>query len=242
MFGLNQQIKVNNLGNRIYFGQIYPQDTFENNSVIKLFDKKVIEDLIKRNSEIKRILAHNKIPYKLNLEELNDLKEKHCKDTAEICTQIVKNLPPALKMQVNLKDLKEGALLHDFGKVLIPPEILNKDGALTKDELKIMTLHSELGYQILKNANLNKNILNLVKNHHNPDVGNLPDINLQIINLADKYSALTEKRVYKDAFSSRKALTILYGEVKNGKIDPYIFNALVKSAQPEISPLRVKNC
>jgi putative nucleotidyltransferase with HDIG domain len=244
--GLGSAIKVNSFGNRIYFGQISSQDTFENNSVTSLYNEKIIKDLIKKNPHINKLLAQNKIPYKLNLEELNDLKENHCKDTAEICTQITKNLPPALKAQVNLKDLKDGAMLHDFGKVLIPSEILNKDGPLTNNEQQIMKLHSELGYQILKNANLNENILNLVQNHHNPlagtQKGHLPDINLQIINLADKYSALTEKRVYKDAFSPRKALTILYGEVKNGKIDPFVFNALVKAVQPDISPLRVKNC
>jgi HD-GYP domain-containing protein (c-di-GMP phosphodiesterase class II) len=32
-----------------------------------------------------------------------------------------------------MKDLKYAALLHDFGKVLIQPEILNKNGSLTED-------------------------------------------------------------------------------------------------------------
>jgi putative nucleotidyltransferase with HDIG domain len=243
--GLNSQIKINNSDNRIYFGQAYPQDRFQNNSLAYLFDENKIKNLVKQNPEIKKILAQNKIPQTLNLEELKDLKEHHCKDTAEICAQITKNLPPALRQQVNLKDLKEAALLHDFGKVLIPSEILNKNGRLSPDERKIMNLHSELGYQILKNANLNTNVLNLIKNHHNPTAiginGAPPDINLQIINLADKFSALTEKRVYKDEFTPRKALTILHSEVKDGKIHPLIFNALVKSVQPDISPLTVKN-
>jgi HD-GYP domain-containing protein (c-di-GMP phosphodiesterase class II) len=53
--------------------------------------------------------------------------------------------------------------------------------------------------------------------------------------LADKYSALTEKRVYKDAMTPKQALTVIYSEVKDGKIERPIFNALVKSVQAKES-------
>ena len=67
----------------------------------------------------------------------------------------------------------------------------------------------------------------------------LPDINLQILNLADKYSALTEKRVYKEAFSPQKALTIIYSDVKKGNIHPFLFNALVKAVQANEIPQKI---
>ena len=145
---------------------------------------------------------------------------------------------PALKQQVNMKDLKDAALLHDFGKVLIPTEILNKNGALSLNEHRIMDLHSELGYQLLKNSGVSDEVLQLVRYHHNnfDSKGNIiPDINLQILNLADRYSALTEKRVYKDEYSPKKALTILFADVKRGNIDPMLFNALVKIVQKQDS-------
>ena len=136
---------------------------------------------------------------------------------------------------VNLKDLKDGAMLHDIGKVLIPAEILNKHGKLTEDEFKIMHQHSEIGYQILKNSGVNDEVLSLVRYHHdNMQKGNnfVPDVNLQILNLADKYSALTEQRVYKDKLSPQQALTIIFGDVKKGNVHPMLYNALVKSVSP----------
>ena len=46
--------------------------------------------------------------------ELKDLMENHCKVTQDISVEIYKNLPAALKQQVDIKTLKEGAILHDF--------------------------------------------------------------------------------------------------------------------------------
>ena len=238
--GLNSNIQLNNFGKNVYFGQNPIQDSFQSNSPLQLFNENEIKKLISQNPDVKKILSENKLPVRLNMAELQELSEKHCRDTQNIAAQIAKHLPQALKQQVNIKNLKDGAMLHDFGKVLIPPEILNKNGALTPEEHSIMDLHSELGYQILKNSGVNNEVLNLVRYHHDNKQNNfVPDINLQILNLADKYSALTEERVYKEAFSPQKALTILYSEVKKGDIHPFLFNALVKSVQPQNAPQKV---
>ncbi|MDV6321247.1 HD-GYP domain-containing protein, partial [Chromohalobacter sp. HP20-39] len=41
------------------------------------------------------------------------------------------------------------ALLHDIGKIAIPPEVLNKPGALTADEFRTVVVHPQAGYDIL---------------------------------------------------------------------------------------------
>lgn len=231
--GLRPNLQVNNYSKQAFFGVQGYGDTFQNRSPYLLFDEKLIRKMISESPEIKKILSEYNIPVVLNLKELDELKNKHCKDTVDIAANIAKNLPPALRQQINIKDLKDGALLHDFGKVLIPPEILNKPGVLTPEEHKIMDLHTELGYQLLKYSGVNQEILKLVRYHHTYDY---PDINLQILMLADKYSALTEKRVYKDEMSPKQALTTIFSEdVKQGKIDNLIFSALVKSVQQQES-------
>lgn len=71
-----------------------------------------------------------------------------------------------------------------------------------------MDLHSELGYQLLKNSGVNDEVLKLVRFHHNnfekAKQSYIADVNLQILNLADKYSALTEKESTK-SHSLRKS-------------------------------------
>lgn len=237
--GLNPNIQLNNSPKRLSFGQSLSNDAFESTSPLRFFNEAEIRKMISQNPEIKRILSENKIPVRLNMTELQNLAQKHCKDTQDIAAGIANHLPQALRQQVNIKDLKDGALLHDFGKVLIPAEILNKNGALTDAEHKIMDLHSILGYELLKNTGVNEKVLNLVKNHHHSvNTDFIPDINLQILNLADKYSALTENRVYKEAFSPQKALTIIYSDVKQGKVHPFLFNALVKSVSQNAVPIK----
>ncbi len=143
-----------------------------------------------------------------------------------------------MKHEINLKDIQDAAILHDIGKVLIPEKILNKKGALTPEEKKIMDAHSELSYELLKAAGINENVLRLVKYHHQkPDGSGYPkagsdfefDVNAQILEVADMYSALTEDRVYHKACTKEEALAIIYKEVESGVISQEVFDALKKS-------------
>ncbi len=227
----------NNPYSKISFKQGPVQDTFQNNSVERIFNETEIRKLIAQNPEITNILSENKIPVRLNIKELQEMKDNHCKDTQNIAVAIYKHLPKVLIQDINLADLKDGAFLHDFGKVLIPGEILNKNGKLTDAEHKIMDLHTELGYQLLKNTTVNENVRELVRLHHGnyektPNGTNfIQNVSLQIINLADKYSALTEKRCYKNAFSSDKALSIIAQDVQEGKVHPMLYKALLDAVR-----------
>lgn len=226
-------IKPNKKTSQITFRQGPVQDTFQNNSAERLFNEVAIRKLISQNPEITKILDEHKLPIHLNIEELQAMKNGHCKVTQDISMAIYKNLPAVLTKNINTADLKNGAFMHDFGKVLIPPSILNKNSKLTDEEHKIMDLHTELGYQLLKNTNFNDQVCKIVRFHHNnyentPEgTSFLPDVSVQIVNLADKFSALTEKRCYKNAFSTKKALAIISQDVQNGKVHPLIYKALL---------------
>ena len=51
----------------------------------------------------------------------------------------------------------------------------------------------------------------------------------QILGIADKYTALREKRSYKNPLSKYETLEILAQEVNNGNVDQEVYNALIKS-------------
>lgn len=201
-------------------------DGFTSNPLYEGFgsESEIISDA-KSNPRIKELLKEYKISIKPNMQELDQLKQGHLKQTRVIAAQIYSSLPPELKSEVNLPDLQQAAMFHDYGKVLIPASILNKEGALNDAEHEIMNLHSELGYELLKNKNFSENALGMIKNHHSPE----NDIGAQILNVADKYSALTEERCYKDSMSKEEALAIIEKDVQNGLILPEIYNALRKT-------------
>ena len=222
--------------NRVPFGSGSDVDYFQSTSVSKYMSEPAIRSAIASNPEIKKILKEIGAPQKLNMEELKDLAENHSKDTQNIASGIIENLPNGLKKYVNVKSVKDAAYLHDIGKVLIPAEVLNKAGSLNDEEKRIMHRHSELGYELLKNTDIDTRTLHLVKYHHQnmshsgyPKVKDdfFADINLQILTTADKFSALTEKRVYKDALQKDMALAYLYRDVYNGNLHPFVYKALV---------------
>ncbi len=220
-------------------GQGLRKDSFNSNPLYSNFaDKNSITQLAKSNPEIMRILKDNKIPLKVNVKELEDLKNGHLMDTRVTAAKIYSALPKEMKQEVNLMDLQQAAMLHDYGKALIPDKILNKNGKLTDSEKQIMELHSELGYELLKQQGVNQNVLNMIKYHHQTPQGDgYPrvsqdynhDVGAQILATADKYSALREKRSYKEPLSKEEALNIIQQDVENNIIAPEIYQALEKT-------------
>lgn len=214
-------------------------DGFATNPLFDRFGtKEQIETIAKSNTRIRELLGKYNIPIEANMVVLNSLKEGHLKNTRIVAAKIYSALPEHLKRNVNLHNLQEAAILHDYGKVLIPESILNKNGKLTDKEREIMELHSELGYELLKNRGLSEKTLNLIKYHHqNLNKNGYPIMNsgfeygldTQILTLADKYTALREKRSYKNPFGKYDALELLAKDVQKGLISQEVYTALIKS-------------
>lgn len=247
--GISSNIGINRNNYNIDFGNTLPEDTFQRTGIDRYTTENAIKKMIVANPKIKNMMKDVNAPLTLNMEELRDLLKNHASDTKNITMGIADNLPFSLKNKVNTKSLQEAAYLHDIGKVLIPKEILNKTNRLDEKETEIMHRHSELGYELLKTTDIDTRTLNLIRNHHQnakktgyPWVGQdfNADINLQILSIADKYSALTEKRTYKEPLTSKQALTIIYRDVQEGKLHPFVFKALVNYAQANDSKIAQK--
>lgn len=99
-------------------------------------------------------------------------------------------------------------LVHDIGKVGLPPSLLGKDGPLTLEERRLMQEHSAIGERILREVAAYDDIATTVRHHHEridghgyPDgiLGSqIPQIS-RIIAVADAYNAMTSDRPYRSA-------------------------------------------
>jgi putative nucleotidyltransferase with HDIG domain len=105
-------------------------------------------------------------------------------------------------------------LVHDIGKVGLPPGLLEKPGALTLDERRQMEEHPVIGERILRKVEDYSEIARIVRHHHErvdghgyPDGLRGDEIPLiaRIISVADSYDAMTSDRPYRDAMPSRVA-------------------------------------
>ena len=238
--GITSNIYIDRGKTNTSFGNTLNADTFQSTSLDRFTNESAINKMITNNPKIKNITKNFNPELKLNMQELKELLAGHATETKNVAEGIINNLPFSLQTKVDAQAINDATYLHDIGKVLIPTEVLNKPEKLNDAETKIMHTHSELSYELLKNSGLNETTLKLIRNHHQnakktgyPWVGNdfNADINLQILSVADKYSALTEKRTYKEPMSPKQALTIIYQDVKDEKLHPFVFKALVNYAK-----------
>jgi putative nucleotidyltransferase with HDIG domain len=115
-------------------------------------------------------------------------------------------------------------LVHDVGKIGLPPGLLEKSGALSLEERRQMEQHPVIGERILKNVDDYGEIARIVRHHHErldglgyPDGLQGDEIPLlsRVIAVADAYNAMTSDRPYRDAMPSRVARLRLAQAVEN---------------------------
>jgi HD-GYP domain-containing protein (c-di-GMP phosphodiesterase class II) len=110
-------------------------------------------------------------------------------------------------------------MLHDVGKSQVPLEILDKPGKLDDGEWKIMRNHPEHSREILlSNQGLDADTVAMAVNHHEKlDGTGYPDglsgaqisDHVRLTAIADVYSALIDKRSYKEAMGQEEALDLM---------------------------------
>lgn len=113
-------------------------------------------------------------------------------------------------------------LLHDIGKVKIPPEVLNKPGKLNAEEWVTMTRHPEIGNALLcQHHQLDPIVADAALSHHErmdgrgyPKRAQDSQISYfaRIIAIVDAYDAITSDRCYRRGRSPAEALRILFRE------------------------------
>jgi HD-GYP domain-containing protein (c-di-GMP phosphodiesterase class II) len=115
-----------------------------------------------------------------------------------------------------------GSLLHDAGKMLVDPAILNKPGKLTDEEFDVMKTHTTKGYEVLMENNISKDLAAIALGHHERCDGKGYPKGLQtegiplssrMAAIADVYDALTSDRVYRKAMDLYKAMAIMLSGV-----------------------------
>lgn len=134
-------------------------------------------------------------------------------------------------------ELGHGFLLHDLGKSLIDPRIINKPGKLNDEEWEVMRKHPEEGHRLLTETTgtLSHEMRTIVLEHHERyGGGGYPTGKRgdaihpfgRICILADVFDALTTDRPYQSAMTTFEALSLM-GEEMRGHFDEDYFKTFV---------------
>jgi putative two-component system response regulator len=136
--------------------------------------------------------------------------------------------------------------LHDIGKVAVPDDVLHKPGPLTEDEFEVMKMHTLRGAETLEAAlreypaaRFLRMARDIAASHHEwydgsgyPRglAGEAIPLAGRIVALADAYDALTSKRIYKDAFTHKKAREAVI-KARGTHFDPDVVDAFLANEE-----------
>jgi HD-GYP domain-containing protein (c-di-GMP phosphodiesterase class II) len=128
-------------------------------------------------------------------------------------------------------------LLHDIGKMAMPPSVLNKAGSLTDEEFAVMRSHPERGHGLLVAAgSIPDSVLDVCLHHHEKfDGTGYPhrlkgeEISLfaRMGAVCDVYDAITSNRPYKKAWNPAESIARM--AQWSGHFDTQVFHAFVRS-------------
>ncbi|NYB72860.1 diguanylate cyclase [Sedimentibacter hydroxybenzoicus DSM 7310] len=179
-------------------------DVIIKNAENSMYEGKMKYGRAMRSQVIENVLRSINLKY--------DNEQIHTERVAEYCELMAREMNFSER---EIYTIKHAGILHDIGKIIIPPELLNKKETLTNDEFDIIKKHSETGYHILRNTYEYAGLAKIVRHHHEMFDGNgYPDklkgheipLESRIIAIADAYEAMTANRPYQVAKSKEEAL------------------------------------
>jgi putative two-component system response regulator len=146
-------------------------------------------------------------------------------------------------------DLLHAAPMHDVGKIGIPDRILQKPGALDKDEWAIMQSHATIGGDIIGEHTHGMLALarNIALTHHEKWNGSGYPLGLagteiplegRIVAIADVFDALTSARPYKAAWPVEEAVGYLKQQ-RGQHFDPELVDLFLQQL-PAICAIKEK--
>ncbi len=209
----------------------------------------------KINSELKNTYSKLEKAYMESIETLRftvEAKDTYTRGHSDRVSEYSVLLGKKLGLSdEDINTLKIGGLFHDIGKIGVPDSILLKDSKLTDDEYSEIKNHPSIGAHILSNATIFKNVLPVVKHHHERYDGNgypgklkgeeIPLL-ARIAAVADSFDAMTSRRTYRNSLT----LDIVKAEIekcKGSQFDPSCADAfldILNNEYAKIEEIRVK--
>ncbi|MDO8502091.1 MAG: HD-GYP domain-containing protein [Gemmatimonadaceae bacterium] len=199
-----------------------------------------VADIERRNANLEQRFLKIARSWGDSIEGADHYTQGHCERVASLACAL------AVRAGLDPRDMfwfRLGALLHDVGKVIVPPEVLNKAGQLTPDEWDLMKRHPEEGLKLVAGVDFPGDVRSMIRSHHErwdgkgyPDglAGEATSLPARILCIADVYDALTSPRPYRQALSHDEGMRIMLSA--DGQFDPGLIPIFTEWATPPSRP------
>ena len=222
-------------------------------SAIKSIDqmreiKRINEELAETNQKLEKAYMESIETLRYTVEAKDPYTKGHSDRVAQYSVLIGKKMGLSEEDQ---KTLLIGGLFHDIGKIGVPDTILRKPDKLTDEEYSEIKNHPSIGAHILAPATIFKDIIPIVKHHHEKYDGkgypsqlkgeSIP-LFARIAAIADTFDAMTSKRTYRDELPLETVITEIE-RCKGTQFDPHIadiFLDILRNDYHEIEEIQEK--
>jgi putative nucleotidyltransferase with HDIG domain len=134
-----------------------------------------------------------------------------------------------------LETIRQGALLHDAGKMVVSSRILSKPSRPTTREWQELKIHPEMGMEIAHGAGFDDDVCGIVLYHHErwdghgyPDGASEAAIpwTARVVSVLDAFDAITSSRDYRERLSIDAARTMIAREAGT-RFCPWVVSGLM---------------
>ena len=220
-------------------------------SAIKSIDqmheiKRINHELSETNQKLEKAYMESIETLRYTVEAKDPYTKGHSDRVAQYSVLIGKKMGLSENEQ---KILMVGGLFHDIGKIGVPDTILRKPDRLTDEEYSEIKNHPSIGAHILAPATIFKDIIPIVKHHHEKYDGTgypgklkgeeIPYL-ARIAAIADTFDAMTSKRSYRDSLPMDVVISE-FERCKGTQFDPKlddVFLDILKNHYDEIEKIR----
>lgn len=175
----------------------------------KFFNKNRVETYTSILDDLKKNIDDKDIELVTSIKTLISIinaKDRYTYSHVERVVIYSRLLADKLKLsEIDKSNLIYGAYMHDIGKINIPKEILVKRMKLEKEEWEELKQHPDNGVEIIKSVESLKDVIPLIKHHHERYDGKgypnglsgeeIPYL-ARVLTVVDSFDAMTSNRPY----------------------------------------------
>ena len=205
---------------------------------IETFQNDLEQMLTARTSQVQRLFLNTIQSLITALEQKDSYTNGHSQRVAWLSV----NLAEAAGMAKREQELVHMAgVFHDMGKIGIRENVLAKSSPLTNEEYEHIKAHCEIGVRILEPLQELKEILPLVRHHHECFDGTGYPMNLcheeiplgaRVLAIADSFDAMISARPYRSALSFDEAILRL-SKAAGTQFDPDLVRYFIQLTKSE---------
>ena len=203
-------------------------------SIEMALQKRKLENMLREKEEKLQKTLENTIKA---LSSTVEIRDPYTAGHQERVTELACGIAVEIGLSTEqIEGIRLAGMIHDIGKIRIPPEILSKPGQLTKIDFNMIKIHPQVGFDILKTIEFPYPVAHIVLQHHERMDGSGYPLGLKgdkilpearVLAVADTVEAIASHRPYRAALGLDRALKEI-SEQKGLLYDTEVVDACVK--------------